>query len=264
MLQLIVIAALQGITEFLPISSSGHLILIPWLTGWPDQGAEIDIAVHVGTLLAVLVYFHRDFGSLALGGFNLARGRWTPPGRLLLLLIVATVPVVAIGYGIAAAGLLPGLRQPVIIAWTTVGFGILLYVVDRVSMRLNRIDHLGLGGFVVLGLAQALALIPGTSRSGITITAGRLLGLERDEAARVALLMAAPTIVAAGGYGAWQLWQSDNFALQSDAVIAAGLAFATALAAIALMMAWVRHASYTPFVVYRLILGGFLLYWVYY
>lgn len=263
LLHLIVIAAVQGITEFLPISSSGHLILIPWLTGWPDQGAEIDIAVHVGTLLAVLVYFHRDFAGLAKGAFNLVSGDWTPQARLLVLLIVATLPVVAAGYVVASQGWLPRLRNPAIIAWATIGFGIVLLLVDLVAIRVNRIKHLRLGGFVLLGLAQVLALIPGTSRAGITITAARLLGLERDEAARIALLMAAPTILAAGAYGGWELWQSGNVNLQADALIAAALAFVAALIAIAVMMVWVRRASFTPFVIYRLALGGVLLYWIY-
>ena len=139
LLQLIVVAAVQGITEFLPISSSGHLILLPWLTGWPDQGAEVDIAVHVGTLLAVLLYFHRDFGALAMGGFNLARGRLTPSGRLLIMLAVATVPVVAVGYAIASAGLLPALRNPAIIAWTTLGLVTLVSLLI-VAWRLRRLE----------------------------------------------------------------------------------------------------------------------------
>jgi undecaprenyl-diphosphatase len=263
LLHLIVVAIVQGITEFLPISSSAHLILTPVVFDWPDQGPLIDVAVHVGTLAAVVLYWRRDMIALLRGAVHVARGRRTAEGRLLLLLILATLPVVAAGYGLAESGWSDRLRSVEVIAWATVGFGVLLYAVDKVSMTVNRIEHMGAAGALLLGLAQVLALIPGTSRAGITITAARMLGFERSEAARFSMLMAVPTIVAAGGYAGYELAGAGQVALRADALIAGLLAFVTALMAIALMMRWLRNATYTPFVVYRIVLGAALFYWVY-
>lgn len=263
LLHLLVIAAVQGITEFLPISSSAHLILVPKLTGWTDQGVLIDIAVHVGTLGAVLLYFHRDVLRLARGFGHTAVGRATPERRLFWLLILATIPVMAAGLAIDRLGLTSDLRSAGLIAGTTIGFGILLYVVDRTCLTVSQCEHVGVRGALFIGLAQVLALIPGTSRSGITMTAARYLGLERTEAARFSMLLSIPTIVAAGALAGIELWQTGDVAIQGDAILAAGLAFISALAALALMMSWLRRASFTPFVIYRLLLGGYLLYWLY-
>ncbi|MDP6563621.1 MAG: undecaprenyl-diphosphate phosphatase [Alphaproteobacteria bacterium] len=263
LLHLIVVAVVQGITEFLPISSSAHLILVPLFGDWPDQGMTIDIAVHVGTLGAVLLYFRRDIGVMVAGLLSLLAGRYTDGARLFLLIALGTLPVLVAGYFLARNGYMAMLRSAEVIAWTTLIFGLALYFVDRLCLTVNRIDHLGYGGVLFIGLAQALALVPGTSRSGITITAARLLGYERTEAAHIALLLSVPTILAAGGYAAWETYQADELALGADAAVAAALAFVSAWLAIALMMRWLRHASYTPFVIYRILLGAGLLYWVY-
>lgn len=263
LLQIVVLAVVQGITEFLPISSSGHLILVPELTDWPDQGTLIDVAVHVGTLLAVMLYFWRDMGLLLQGAASLARGRLDRGGRLLLLLAVGTVPVVLIGFWLHSQDLIAGMRSAEVIGWTMLLFGLVLYWADRVGNASQRMETLNLGQVVVVGLAQALALIPGTSRSGICITAARFLGFERGDAARLAMLLAIPTILAAGLLGGVELWKTDSLSLGQDALTAAGLAFVTALIAIWAMMRWLQRATYTPFVIYRIVLGVGLLAWVY-
>ncbi len=263
LLHLIVVAVVQGLTEFLPISSSAHLILVPLAGDWPDQGPTIDIAVHLGTLGAVMLYFRQDVGVMFFGLLDLLRGRFTPGGRLLTLISLGTVPALGAGYVLASQGYLELLRSPVIIAWTTVLFGVLLWAVDGMCPRVKRIGQLGHGGILLIGLAQVLALIPGTSRSGITITAARGLGYEREDAARISLLLSMPIILAAGLYLGLQVVQRGQLALGLDALIAAALAFITALLAVTLMMRWLRHASYTPFVIYRLLLGAGLLYWIY-
>ncbi len=263
LLHLIIVAIVQGVTEFLPISSSAHLILIPLTGEWPDQGPTIDIAVHVGSLGAVLLYFRQDVGAMLGGLFSLVRGRYTPGARLFVLIILGTLPSLLAGYLLASNGFMHDLRSPLVIAWATVGFGILLWVVDGFCMRVNRIEQLGYGSILIIGIAQVLSLIPGTSRSGITITAARGLGFERADAARISLLLSMPVILAAGGYQTMEVVQSGQLALGMDALLAAALAFVAALLAVALMMRWLRHASYTPFVIYRLILGAGLLYWVY-
>ncbi len=257
-LHIVVLALVQGITEFLPISSSGHLVLVPVLTGWPDQGLLIDVAVHVGTLFAVLIYFRRDVLAVLAGVLDLLRGRWTGDARLALWLAVATLPVIAAGFVLKA--LVPdGLRSVELIAWATIGFGVLLWIADRLGGVDNGVGTMTLRQALLIGLAQVLALIPGTSRSGITMTAARALGFSRPEAARFSLLLSIPAIGGAGVLLGLDLAEADNLALTRDALLAGGLAFVSAILAIWAMMAWLRRATFTPFVVYRLILGAALL-----
>jgi len=261
-LPIILLAVVQGITEFLPISSSGHLQLVPAVAGWPDQGLTIDVAVHVGSLGAVMLYLWRDLWSMLRGLGQAFLGRVTSGAKLLGLLILATLPVVAAGF--ALDRYIPGgLRSIEVIAWATVGFGLLLYYVDQRMMAVNRLEHMNVVSALIIGMSQIVALIPGTSRSGITMTAARALGFERVDAARFSMLLSIPTIIGAGGLKGWELWQSGNVALGRDAAMSAGFAFVSALIAIALMMAWLRRASFTPFVVYRVLLGLVLLAWVY-
>ncbi|MDP6786306.1 MAG: undecaprenyl-diphosphate phosphatase [Rhodospirillales bacterium] len=252
------LALVQGITEFLPVSSSGHLVLVPIITGWPDQGLIIDVAVHVGTLGAVMLYFWRDIGRMILGIVSLGKERNGNGARLAGYLIVATVPVavagLAVNYYLADA-----LRSLTVIAWATLIFGLVLYVADRRGMTVRRVEHMTLFDALIVGLAQALSLIPGTSRSGITMSAARMLGLERAEAARFSMLLSIPAILGAGALKTRDLYAAGDIQLSLDAALAAGLAFVTALIAIAVLMAWLKRATFTPFVVYRVLLGGVLL-----
>ncbi len=206
-LHLVILAAIQGITEFLPISSSGHLVLVPVFLGWPDQGLMMDVAVHVGTLLAVILYLYKDVGAM-LGGVGRAlKGRRDPGAKLFMLLVVGTIPV--IGAGFALHHYAPGMfRDMQVIAWATLGFGILLWIADQIGMTVRRIEHLGFFDVILIGLAQCLALIPGTSRSGITMTAARFIGMERPDAARFSMLLSIPVIIAAGTLSGIDLYKS--------------------------------------------------------
>lgn len=260
--QLIILALVQGITEFLPISSSAHLILVPQFTGAVDQGPLIDVAVHVGTLGAVVLYLWRDVVQMLVGIGWAMRGRPDAGFRLALQIVLATIPLVAAGYA-ASRYLGTELRSIEVIAWATLGFGILLWVVDRAGMTVRRIEHMKYGGALFIGLSQVLALIPGTSRSGITMTAARFLGFERSEAARFSMLLAIPAILAAGTLAGIDLYKSGDAQLTTDAIIAAGLSLITALFAIVAMMGWLKRASFLPFVLYRILLGGGLLIWIY-
>ena len=267
-IQSIVLAAVQGITEFLPVSSSGHLILVPKLTGWPDQGLAIDVAVHVGTLAAVMLYFWRDIGGIA--GAVLRAGGQMANQRpldqeisLLIKLIIATLPVVVAGYWVNETINEDLLRSVKIIGWTTLGFGLFLWLADKSNMTIRRMEHITYGGALVIGLFQILALLPGTSRAGITMTAARFLGVECQDAARFSLLLSIPVIIAAGSLKGWELFRSGNQVLIDDALTVGGLAFLFALVAIAFLMFWLKRASFTPFVVYRVILGAALLYYAY-
>ena len=259
---LVILALIQGISEFLPISSSAHLMLVPIFGDWPDQGLIIDIALHVGTLLAVVVYFWRDVLHLFKGLFNLLTGQGGLSAGLVINLIIATMPVVVAGLFVHRyAGDM--LRNPEIIAWTTLIFGILLYFSDHFSLTVKRIEHMSFGNAFIIGIAQVLSLIPGTSRSGITMTAGRILGYERPEAARFSLLLSIPTILSAGAMAFKDLMEKGDVRFESDAYIASGLSFAAALISITVMMFWLKRATFTPFVVYRVVLGIFLLFLVY-
>ncbi len=259
---LAILALVQGVTEFLPVSSSGHLVLVPALTGWADQGLIIDVAVHVGTLGAVMVYFWRDLWEMTAGIGRLATGRRDAGAKQAGYLIIATLPLIAAGYyvNLHYAQLL---RDPKIIAWATLGFGLVLYLTDRIGMTMRRMEHLGLPDALVIGLAQVLALIPGTSRSGITMSAARLMGFERGDAARFSLLLSIPAIIGAGTLKGWELVQAGDAQLTTDALLAALLAFTAALVSIAALMAWLRRATFTPFVLYRMVLGIFLLAFTY-
>ena len=268
LLPIIVLAIVQGVTEFLPISSSGHLVLtweafeqagVASRAGSADERLTLDVAVHLGSLGAVILYFWRDVGRVARGGIRLLAGRETDDGRLFLYLVVATVPLVVAGLLVA---ILFGSawRSVEVVAWASLFFGALLWLADRTGMTISKLEHTTLGQALVIGLAQVLALIPGTSRSGIAMTAARALGFERSDAATISMLLAIPAILAASALFGYDIYRSGNVALQTEAVIAAVLALATALLAIAGMMAWLRRATFTPFAVYRILLGALLLY----
>jgi undecaprenyl-diphosphatase len=261
---IIILALVQGITEFLPISSSGHLVLVHQFMGnggqdlcW-EQNRMMDVAVHIGTLLAVLLYFRNDMISMA-------RGLTQPKseGRALMKYIVlASLPVLAIG--LAVEKLQPSLLCMIeIMAWMTLVFGIVLGVADKYCRADKTIKDMTWRSALIIGFAQSLALVPGVSRSGITMTAGRILGFKRTEAAHFSLLLAIIAISAAGGLITLELLQSGDFALGINALIGIGLSFVTGYVAIYLMMAWLSRASFMPFAIYRVLLGGALLIAIY-
>lgn len=267
LLYILVLAVVQGITEFLPISSSGHLVLTWQALAALDPGAvvygnaerlDLDIAVHVGTLIAVLCYLWRDLAGLSGGLLRLVRGRRDAEGLLALYIVAATLPVVAVGF-LAKDWIGLNLRGVEIVAWANIGFALLLWLGDRVGLLIRRLEHMTLGAALLVGLAQVLALIPGTSRAGITMTAARFLGFERREAARFSLLLAIPAIAGAGLLVGKDLYESGNLGLGVDLLLGVVLSFATALVAIVLMMRWLERASFLPFVIYRLLLGAGLL-----
>jgi undecaprenyl-diphosphatase len=262
-LHAIYLAILQGFTEFLPISSSGHLILLPSLTGWADQGLAFDVAVHVGSLLAVVTYFRHELRAMTIDWFkSLGARKQVGESRLAWAVLWGTVPV-------GIAGLLLGdlievnLRSPMVIAVTTIGFGVLLWIAD-VQGRRERTEHsLDWRDVVVIGVAQAIALIPGTSRSGITMTAGLMMGLTREASARFSFLLSIPVIVLAGGYQTYKLasqpdlvdWQVLSIGIVASAV--------TAYLCIHVFLKLLERIGMLPFVIYRFLLGAALLYFIF-
>lgn len=264
LLQILVLALIQGITEFLPISSSGHLLLVPALTGWKDQGILTDVMVHMGSFMAVVVYFWRDVVNLANGSFDLVRGRITPWGRIALYIIIGTIPAVLFGLFLDWIGFMDAVRSmPQIIAWNAIIFGTLLYLCDRYGLTTRVMADMQLAPAVIIGLAQALAIIPGTSRSGISISAARALGFERSEATRFAFLLGIPAIAGAGILKLGDALASGE-AITLPMFLTALLTFFVALGTIAVLMKLVRRISFLPFAIYRIALGIILLgliYW---
>lgn len=256
--QIIVLAVVQGVTEFLPISSSGHLILVPAITGWKDQGLLVDVMAHMGSLAAIIVYFWRDVARLLGGAGALLMGRLTDDGRLALYIAAATVPAVAFGLFVTETGLIEAVRGPHIVAWNSIVFALLMVAADRWGAHRKAMADITLAAALAIGIAQALAIIPGTSRSGVTITAGRALGLARPDAARFSFLLGIPAIAGAGVLVLGEAIERRE-AISVDAVLTGALTFAASLAAIALLMAVLRRYSLLPFVIYRLALGGVLL-----
>lgn len=260
--QIIVLAIIQGITEFLPISSSGHLILVPALTGWPDQGLITDVMVHMGSFLAVLVYFRRDVLNLAIGAIGLLRGQKTDDGRMALYIIAATIPAVIFGLLLKKTGFLDTVRGPQIVAWNAIIFGIIMYVADRFGEQVKAMEQMKFSPAMIIGVAQAIAIIPGTSRSGVTMSAARALGFTRPEAARFSFLLGIPAIAGAGTLVLGEALANGE-TISMSAIVTGALTFLTALAAIAFLMAVVKRMSLLPFVIYRLVLGVVLLWLVY-
>lgn len=261
-LQALVLAAVQGVTEFLPVSSSGHLILVPYFLKWPDQGLAFDIATHVGTLLAILAYFHRDVRDLVVGFFTgqprSADGDYNPR-RLAWMIVLATIPA-------GIAGLLfkdwveTQARSALLVAGTTIVYGLLLGVADRLGRHARNLGEIGWQTALAIGVAQALAIVPGTSRSGITITAALLLGLARPAAARFSFLLGIPVFTLAAAKQGLDLFETG---VPTAELISMGIGLAASAvvgyAVIAWLLNWLRSRSLTVFVVYRLLLGAVIL-----
>ena len=257
--QQILIALVQGITEFLPISSSGHLILIPHLTDLPDQGPLIDVAVHIGSLLAIIIYFRKDVAGPVRGGFASVGLADDPVQRRLFWFVVAgTIPAVTFGLFLKLGGYMEGFRTTDLVAVNLIVFGLLLGAADHWGKQTKSYEDLTLRDAILVGLAQAMALIPGTSRSGSTMTAARALGYSRFESARFSFLLAIPAVTGAGLLAALDLAEATA-AMQMDALITGAFTFVAALATMVFLMNFLRKASMLVFVVYRVLLGLALL-----
>ena len=255
LIQSIILGAIQGITEFFPVSSTAHLVLLPWFFSWTDQGLPFNVALHMGSLLAIIYYFWRDW-VLIIREFIQSVLNWSfegrPNGKTGLYLIIATIPGALAGvlFEEYAAGLL---RHPLSIAFTLSFFGVVLYFSDRVSKKSKTVGEMNIVDCIVIGLSQAFAIVPGVSRSGITITGAMFRNLNREEAAKFSFLLGAPLIAGAGVFEARHL---DPSAVMSVPFIAGVLASAIfAFLAIKYLLRFVRRSSYTVFVIYRLALA---------
>lgn len=256
--QIIVLALIQGITEFLPVSSSGHLILVPALTGWKDQGVLTDMVTNLGTLSAVIIYFWRDVVAMVRGTFDLVMRRSSAGARLALNVMIGTVPIVLVGLVMKATHLDDHIRSATLVAVNAIVFGILLYAADAYGLLTRTVRDMSWKVALAIGCAQALSLSPGTSRSGITMTAARAMGYVRPEAARFSFLLSIPANGAASALVIGDALSSGE-RLTGDVIMTGVLTFFVALLAIAFLMRMLRTMSFLPFVIYRVILGGALL-----
>lgn len=259
-MQIIFLSLLQGITEFLPVSSSGHLILFSKWTTFPDQGQAMDVALHIGSLIAVLIYFGSTLWEIAIGLFKC---RFMPNFKnegcqLFYLLLWATLPIIVAGSMLKYYGT-DWLRSTKLIGWNILIYGILLWFIDSVSITARKIRNLEFKDAFFIGMAQCLALLPGISRSGITITMCRFLGMERREAAKFSMLLSIPAILAAGLLTGYLLWQQENMQQITNAFNIMGYSFIFSLMAIYILMQWLKKWSFLPFAIYRILLGTLLL-----
>ena len=259
LIQIIVLALVQGLTEFLPISSSAHLILVPVLTDWEDQGLAFDVAVHAGTLLAVVLYFRKELGRMFVQWFASLRGKLTPDGRLAWAVLLGTIPVGLAGL-LFKEGIEQHLRSPLVIAIATIVFGLLLWYADRTGKRSKDEYGLMLCDVLIIGMAQALALIPGTSRSGITITVALMLGLKPKAAARFSFLLSIPVIFLAGSLESIEYLGEASLGDATPLLVGALISAISAYACIHYFLKLLERVGMMPFVAYRLVLGVILLF----
>ena len=261
---LLLLAAIQGITEFIPVSSSGHLQLVHGLTAFPDHGLAVDVALHAGTLLAVMAYFYRDVGLMLVGARDIVRRQPSAPAHLVRVLVIASLPVLLAGATLVVLGVTDALRKPEIVAWASIVFAIPLWLADRRHVTRSSDIKASEGGDVqtisprhalIIGLAQMLALIPGASRAGVTIMAGLYLGFDRTQAARFSMLLAMPVIGAFALVGLVDLVQAGALEALGTALVAGLLAALFAFATIHVFLKMTRTIGLLPFVIYRIGLG---------
>jgi undecaprenyl-diphosphatase len=256
----LVLGVVQGLTEFLPISSSAHLLVIAEFLGWPDPGAAFTAVSQIGTEIAVLIYFRKDLARILVAWTKSLRNptwRADPDARLGWYIIIGSVPILVLGF-LFASWIETAARNLWLIAGSLIIFGLLLGAADVWGSKVKRLDRLGTRDALVFGFGQALALIPGVSRSGATITTGLALGYTREAAARYSFLLAIPAIFASGLYEATKIG-SDSAVAWGPTLFGTAVAFVIGYAVIAWLLRWVMTHSYSPFVIYRIVLGLLLI-----
>ena len=261
LIHLIILSIIQGVTEFLPISSSAHLVLFPKLMDWEDQGLAIDVAAHLGSLFAVVFYFRKDFRRILINGLGQTFGiNYTDEQhKLFWFIIIASIPALLIGFFFRDI-ISYYLRNPLVISFTTIFFGLLLWLSDKVGKQHRAINTIGNKDALLIGFSQILAFIPGTSRSGITITMGLFLGLDRETAAKFSFFLSVPIISAAALFEFLNLIQSDASIDVLNFTVTVFLSTISSFITIYLFLKFINKIGMLPFVIYRIILGILLLY----
>ena len=250
--QAFILGLIQGLTEFLPVSSTAHIVLIRWLFQWPDPGLTFDVAVHMGTLIAVLVYFWKDWVVLIRHGFT--QGMASREGKIFWFIVLASVPGAVAGY-LLEEQIQTIFRSPLIIAIMLIVMGFILYGADRLGKKRKPVEEITFPQSLFIGISQALAIIPGVSRSGITMTAGLFTGLSREGAARFSFLLSTPMIAGAGVFGLRHISGAEINVFLVGVLTSAVVGFLV----IGSLLAWLRKSSFVPFVWYRFFTGALII-----
>ncbi len=249
--EILILSAIQGVFEFLPVSSAAHLVLVSKYYAFSSQNLLIDICLHLGSLLAIIVYFRNDL-------INFVKNR-----NFLIKIIIGTIPIIPIGYILYKTGMINYLRNLEVIGWTSLVFGIFLFISDKMEVTKNIDKDFSNKSAVVIGLFQVLALIPGVSRSGITITSGRFLGFNRFDSAKISFFLSIPTLFAASILGIYDIYNEGSSELNFLAIISVIFSFIFSYSTITLFLKFIRTSSLNIFIIYRLILSIFILAVVY-
>ena len=263
-MQTVCLAIVQGLTEFLPVSSSGHLILFAEFSSFNDQGLAVDIALHIGSLLAVLIYFYEDITKMLKSLFQnfLLPNFSDKNNKLAYMIIIASIPALILGFLLRNLGM-EWLRSAKVVGWTILFYGLFLFYADKIGKNNKTTENIGFKDAILIGLAQCLALIPGTSRSGVTITMARFLGISRSESAKFSILLSVPTIAAAGALEIFRLWKKSAILEVYEIFDTVGYSFIASLLVIFFMMKWLKKFTFLPFVIYRVALGLILILYSY-
>jgi undecaprenyl-diphosphatase len=258
-IDILIMAIIRGAAEVLPIDPGAHGLLVAWLICWPNHGHVLSAAADAGILVALMVYFWRDIGQMVRGLLRILRGKRDPNARLILQIVLGSLPAFAIVFVLRQV-LAVALTQPIYVAVLLVVFAVVLYVADQVGLTVRRLEQMKTGQAFVVGLFQGLAVLPGVSRIGVAATVGRILGYERIEAARFALLLTIPWMAMSGVYQLYLGLSARETIDPEGAVLTATGAGITAFIAAAFLMYWLRRGTFTIFAVYRVLLGGALIY----
>ncbi len=251
MVEILILSLVQGITEFLPVSSSSHLIIISEFISFEDKGLSIDVSLHIGSFIAVITYFHKDI-------FNFIENK-----KLFLKIIFSSFPLILVGYFLIQTNLIQELRSIKIIGWMTLVFGILLYISDKFKLEKNIDKNLNYKSAIIIGLFQILSLIPGVSRSGISITAARFLNFKRYDSAKISFLLSIPTLGAVSIFGIKNIILSNDLFFSTLNLFSILLSFLISLVTIKYFLDFIKKFSLNFFVLYRISLGIVLLYFAY-
>ncbi len=251
MSEIFILSLIQGITEFLPISSSSHLIIVSQYIDFTNQSLTIDLSLHIGSFIAIITYFHKDI-------FNFYKNR-----ELFIKIIISSIPVMFVGFFLVKTNFIDKLRSLEIIGWTTIIFGILLYISDKFKLEKNVEKNFNYKSAILIGLFQVLSLIPGVSRSGVTITAGRFLNFKRYDASKISFLLSIPTLGGASFFGLSNILTSGNLNISILSIVSILLSFFFSLITINFFLKYIKKFNMNIFVIYRLILGLILLFLAY-
>ena len=250
-IEILILSAIQGISEFLPVSSAAHLVLVSKYYAFNNQNLLIDICLHLGSLIAIIIYFRKDL-------FSFIKNK-----NFLIKILIGTIPIIPVGYILFQTGLIDNLRNLKVIAWSSLIFGILLYFADKNKVTKNIETEFSYKSAIIFGLFQVLSLIPGVSRSGITITSGRMLGFDRFDSAKISFFLSIPTLTAASSLGIYNIYKEESAELNFLAIIAVIFSFIFSYFTIAFFLNFIKKFSLNIFIIYRLALSLFLLAIVY-